>query len=68
MFSQEDKHHNEYQYINWTWLNSLNMIDVMKETTSTYWAQVLYITVEIRELFFVRHACSKIAIAAKTGK
>ena len=39
MLSQEDKHHNEYKFINWTWLNSLNMMDVMKDTTSTYWVQ-----------------------------
>ena len=30
VFRQEDKHHNEYKFINWTWLNSLNMMDVMK--------------------------------------
>jgi len=38
-YGQEDKHHNEYKFINWTWLNSLNMMDVMKDTTSTYWVQ-----------------------------
>ena len=38
-YGQEDKHHQDYANISWPWLDSLDMMAVMKDTTSTYWVQ-----------------------------